>query len=105
MLTDDSRTTTQQLMHTASGLTLAMSRFTPEVLPDTDRVGLDTACEPQDRPARIASTSIEVTVPGLPPERAPGLLAVVRHCTVKNTLDNPPDGSVSPNASGKAGTS
>nr|WP_188309015.1 OsmC family protein [Streptomyces sp. CBMA123] len=51
----------------------------------------------QDRPARIATVSIEVTAPGLPPEQAPGLLAVVRHCTVKNTLDHPPEVTVSLN--------
>ncbi|MFE5587585.1 OsmC family protein [Kitasatospora sp. NPDC056531] len=217
MLTDDSRTTTQQLMHTACGRTLAVSRFTPAVLPDTGRIVLDTRCEPYDttqvwislttaearqlagmllrqaaaverprtlrpgridvdpvagdlyavdirshalavdqpvqagggdaaptpvelcaaalasctahyagsyldrhglsrtglhvtadytmahnRPARIASVSIEVTAPGLPPERAPGLLAVVRHCTVKNTLDNPPDVTFSLNGTGRA---
>ncbi|MQS17156.1 OsmC family protein [Streptomyces kaniharaensis] len=56
----------------------------------------------RDRPARIASVSIEVTAPSLPPERAPGLLAVIRHCTVKNTLDNPPDVTVSLNDTGEA---
>ncbi|WBP84902.1 OsmC family protein [Kitasatospora cathayae] len=220
MLTDEPRTTTQQLMHTACGRTLAVSRFTPEVLPDSGRVVLDTLCEPydtdqvwvsltpaearqlagmllrqaaavdrprtarpgrievdpvagdlyaigvrshslavdqptdaggadaaptpvelcasalasctahyaggyldrhdlsrgglhvsadytmaQDRPARIASVSIEVTAPGLPPEREAGLLAVVRHCTVKNTLDRPPDVRVSLNGIRRAGAS
>ncbi|MGW2248728.1 OsmC family protein [Kitasatospora sp. NPDC001660] len=215
MLTDDTRTTTQQLLHTAGGRTIAVSRFAPEALPDTGRVILDTDCEPydtdevwasltpaearrlagmllrqaaaverphalrpgrievdpvagdlyaidlrshalavdqplqsgggdaaptpvelcasalasctahyaggyldrhglgraglhvtadytmaEDRPARIASVSVEITVPGLPPERAPGLLAVVHHCTVKNTLDNPPAVTVSLNGGG-----
>ncbi|MEU1283467.1 OsmC family protein [Kitasatospora sp. NPDC005856] len=210
MLTDESRTATQQLLHTAAGRTVSVSRFAPEVLPDTGRVVLDTACEPydtdqawtaltadearrlagmllrqaavvgrphaprpgridvdpvdgdlyaidirshalavdqpldaggadtaptpvelcasalasctahyaggyldrhglsrdglhvtadytmaRDHPARISSVSIEVAVPGLPPERAPGLLAVIRRCTVKNTLDRPPDVTVS----------
>ncbi|MFH9347958.1 OsmC family protein [Kitasatospora sp. NPDC017646] len=217
MLTDEPRTTTQQLMHTACGRTLAVSRFPPEVLPDSGRVVLDTLCEPydtgqvwisltpaearhlagmllrqaaavdhprapcpgrievdpvagdlyaigvrshalavdqpvdaggadsaptpvelcasalasctahyaggyldrhglgrdglhvtadytmaQDRPARIASVSIEVTAPDLPPEREAGLLAVVRHCTVKNTLDHPPDVRVSLNGTRRA---
>ncbi|MET8629166.1 OsmC family protein [Kitasatospora sp. NPDC004669] len=220
MLTDDSRTTTQQLMHTAAGRTLAVSRYAPEVLPDSGRIVLDTALEPydanqvwislapaearllagmllrqaaalerpqaprpgrievdpvagdlyaigirshaltvdqpvdagggdaaptpvelcasalasctahyaggyldrhglnreglhvtadyimaQDRPARIASVSIEVTAPGLPPEREAGLLAVIRHCTVKNTLDNPPDVRVSLNGTPTGGAS
>lgn len=210
MFTDESRTATQQLLHTAAGRTVAVSRFAQEVLPDTGRVVLDTACEPydtdqvwipltpgearrlagmllrqaaavgrphalrpgridvdpvdgdlyaidirshalavdqpldaggadaaptpvelcasalasctahyaggyldrhglsrdglhvtadytmaRDRPARIASVAIEVAAPGLPPERAPGLLAAVRRCTVKNTLDRPPDVTVS----------
>ncbi|WP_331744015.1 OsmC family protein [Kitasatospora sp. NBC_01300] len=212
MLTDDFRTATQQLMYTASGRTVAVSRFTPEVLPDTGRVVLDTVRKPydtgevwisltpaearelagmllrqaaavdrpqslrpgrievdpvagdlyavgarshtvtvdqpvragggdaaptpvelcasalasctahyaggyldrhhlsrdglritadytmaQDGPARIASVSIEITAPSLPPDRAPGLLAVVRHCPVKNTFDHPPNVTVSLN--------
>ncbi|MFD8703406.1 OsmC family protein [Kitasatospora sp. NPDC059648] len=220
MLTDEPRTTTQQLMRTASGRTLAVSRFTPEVLPDTGRIVLDTLCEPydtdqvwvsltpaearqlagmllrqaaavdrprparpgrievdpvagdlyaigvrshaltvdqpveaggadsaptpvelcasalasctahyaagylgrhglsrdglhvtadytmaQDRPARIAAVSIEVTAPGLPPEREAGLLAVVRHCTVRNTLDHPPVVEVSLDGARRAGPS
>ncbi|MGW7445701.1 OsmC family protein [Kitasatospora sp. NPDC054795] len=215
MPTHDSHTATQQLMHTATGRTIAVSRYFPEVLPDTGRVVLDTACEPydtddvwalltptearqlagmllrqaaaverpgippagrivvdpverdtyaigirshalsvdqpidagggdsaptpvelcaaalasctahyagsyldrhnlsrdglrvtadytmaQDRPARIASVSIEVTAPSLPPERAAGLLAVVGHCTVKNTLNHPPEVTVSLNSTG-----
>ncbi|MFD5465662.1 OsmC family protein [Kitasatospora sp. NPDC127059] len=218
MLTDDSRTITQQLMHTVSGRTIGVSRYTPEVLPDTGRVVLDTACEPydtdqvwasltpaearrlagmllrqaaavdrpgatragrievdpvagdlyaiglrshalavdqpleagggdaaptpvelcasalasctahyaggyldrhgisreglrvtadftmaQDRPARIAAVSIEVTAPGLPPAREAGLLAVVRHCTVKNTLEHPPHVTVTIGGSSRPG--
>ncbi|MEU8511093.1 OsmC family protein [Kitasatospora sp. NPDC048722] len=216
MLTDDTRTTTQQLMRTACGRTIAVSRFAPEVLPGTGRVILDTPCEPydtdevwasltpaearqlagmlmrqaaaverpgalrpgrievdpvagdlyaidlrshalavdqpvqagggdaaptpvelcasalasctahyaggyldrhglsraglhvtadytmaEDRPARIASVAIEVTAPALPPELTAGLLAVVRHCTVKNTLDHPPTVTVSLNRTGE----
>ncbi|MEV7358848.1 CBS domain-containing protein [Kitasatospora sp. NPDC091276] len=48
MLTDDARTATQQLMHTTSGRTVAVSRFIPEVLPDTGRVVLDTVRKPYD---------------------------------------------------------
>ncbi|MFI8454625.1 OsmC family protein [Kitasatospora sp. NPDC085464] len=217
MLTHESRTATQQLLHTATGRTVSVSRHTPAAPPDTGHVVLDTAREPhdadrlrisltpaearhlagtllrhaaaverppalrpgridvdpvagdlyaigirshvlavdqpldaggtdsaptpvelcaaalascaahyaggyldrhglsrdglhvtgdhtmsQDRPARIASVSIEVTAPGLPPGRAPGLLAVVRHCTVKNTLDRPPDVTVSLSSTRKA---
>ncbi|MBO1414084.1 OsmC family protein [Streptomyces sp. FH025] len=55
----------------------------------------------QDRPARIASVSIEVTAPGLPPELEAGLLAVVRHCAVKNTLDHPPEVEISLDGAGR----
>ncbi len=220
MLTDDSRTTTQLLLHTATGRTIAVSHYTPAVLSDTGRIILDTTLEPydpdqvwisltrgearqlagmllrqaaavdrplapragrieidpvagdlyavgvrshalavgqpldaggadtaptpvelcastlasctahytggyldrhgfsrdglhvtagftvsQDRPARIASVSVEITALGLPPDREAGLLAVVRHCTVKNTLDHPPAVRVSLNGSPKASAS
>ncbi|MEU6238973.1 OsmC family protein [Kitasatospora sp. NPDC047058] len=221
MLTDDSLTATRQLMHTADGRSVAVSRSTPEALPDTTgHVVLDTVCEPEDtaavrttltpaearvlagillrqaaaverpralepgrvevdpvggdlyaidvrshvlavdqpagdgggdaaptpvelcasalascaahyagryldrhglsrdglrvtadytmardRAARIASVSVDVTVPGLPLERESALLAVVRHCTVKNTLDDPPEVRTCLNGSARAGTS
>jgi putative redox protein len=44
-----------------------------------------------DRPARVSSVSIGIQPPvGLPPERAAGLLAVARHCTVHNSLGGRP---------------
>lgn len=44
------------------------------------------------RPARVARVQLEISVPrGLPPERRDGLLAVASHCTVHNTLEDPPD--------------
>lgn len=44
-----------------------------------------------DRPARVASVDVRLTVPGLPAERADALLAVARHCTVHNTLAQQPE--------------
>ncbi|MGW6316562.1 OsmC family protein [Streptomyces sp. NPDC055099] len=44
-----------------------------------------------DRPARVASVALRVNAPGVPPERVAGLLAVVQHCTVHNSLEHPPD--------------
>ena len=45
-----------------------------------------------DRPARVRSVTITVKVPtGLPESRWPAFEAVVRHCTVHNTLHNPPE--------------
>jgi putative redox protein len=44
-----------------------------------------------DRPARVASIRLTVTVPAsLPAARWPALHAVVSHCTVHNTLASPP---------------
>ncbi|SDN08243.1 Uncharacterized OsmC-related protein [Streptomyces wuyuanensis] len=43
-----------------------------------------------DRPARVATLTVDVHVPELPPARAGALEAVASHCTVKNTLQLPP---------------
>ncbi len=52
-------------------------------------VGYVTA---DDRPARVAAVRLTVRVPAdLPAERRPALQAVVSHCTVHNSLTNPPD--------------
>ncbi|MFY1649856.1 OsmC family protein [Solwaraspora sp. WMMB762] len=45
-----------------------------------------------DRPARVAAVRIELSVPdGLPAGRRAALLAVAAHCTVHNTLLDPPE--------------
>lgn len=45
-----------------------------------------------DRPARVSAIRISVKVPtDLPEDRWPALAAVVSHCTVHNTLHNPPE--------------
>jgi len=44
-----------------------------------------------DRPARVSDIRLTVRVPaGLPAERRPALHAVVKHCTVHNTLVTEP---------------
>ncbi len=44
-----------------------------------------------DRPARVGSVSVGIKVPaGLPDARRQALLAVASHCTVHNTLRQPP---------------
>jgi uncharacterized OsmC-like protein len=44
-----------------------------------------------DSPARVVSVSVTITPPvGLSPSRTAGLLAVASHCTVQNTLRQPP---------------
>lgn len=47
-----------------------------------------------DRPPRVASIALRLTVPALTPERAESLLAVVSHCTVHITLGQPPELSI-----------
>jgi putative redox protein len=48
-----------------------------------------------DRPARVAAVRILVSTPdGLPETRRAGLLAVASHCTVHNTLEQPPPVSI-----------
>ncbi len=44
-----------------------------------------------DRPAGVGSVSVGIKVPaGLPDARRQALLAVASHCTVHNTLRQPP---------------
>ncbi|MCX4510673.1 OsmC family protein [Streptomyces sp. NBC_01619] len=54
------------------------------------RIGADYTMA-SERPARVASLSISVDVPELPQSRAAAMHAVISHCTVKNTLETPPD--------------
>lgn len=45
-----------------------------------------------DRPARVASLRLVIAPPPeLPEQRRAGLLAVASHCTVHNTLQQPPE--------------
>jgi putative redox protein len=45
-----------------------------------------------DRPARVGGVRLTIGVPGgIPPSREAALLAVASHCTVHNTLRQPPD--------------
>jgi putative redox protein len=57
--------------------------------------GLAVECSPTmavDRPARVVSMDVRVTLPrGVPSHRMPGLRAVVEHCTVHNSLRHPPE--------------
>jgi putative redox protein len=63
-----------------------------------DRAGLRTHAEfdlATDRPARVAAIRITVQTPdGFPATRLPALAAVASHCTVHNTLANPPEVTV-----------
>jgi putative redox protein len=45
-----------------------------------------------DRPARVGALRLTIQVPGgIPPRRQAALLAVASHCTVHNTLRQPPE--------------
>jgi uncharacterized OsmC-like protein len=61
---------------------------------DIDPAGLAVEADwtmATDRPARIASIDVRVIAPpALPAEREAALLAMASHCTVHNTLDQPP---------------
>jgi uncharacterized OsmC-like protein len=47
------------------------------------------------RPARVASIRVEISLPdGVPVQRRDALLAVASHCTVHNSLDQPPQVTV-----------
>jgi putative redox protein len=63
-----------------------------------DRAGLRAHAEfdlASDRPARVAAIRITVQPPeGFPAERLPALTAVASHCTVHNTLTDPPEVTV-----------
>lgn len=57
--------------------------------------GLTVECSfafAEDRPARVGKVAIAVHLPeGFPEERRAALLAVVEHCTVHNSLRQPPE--------------
>jgi putative redox protein len=60
--------------------------------------GLAVQCEfsfAADRPARVSAVDLSVTLPGgFPEERRAGLMAVVEHCTVHNSIRQPPEISI-----------
>jgi putative redox protein len=48
-----------------------------------------------DRPARVSSIALGIRLPeGFPEERRTGLLAVVEHCTVHNSIKQTPEISI-----------
>lgn len=61
----------------------------------TDGLAVTATFTMADRPARVGDIKVELTVPdGVPEERRSALLAVATHCTVHNTLAQPPDVSI-----------
>jgi uncharacterized OsmC-like protein len=69
----------------------AGSYLTRHGLPSDDLVVDGDFVTATDAPARITSLSVSITPPAdLPDNRRAGLLAVARHCTVHNTIRQPP---------------
>ena len=61
----------------------------------TEGMTVDAAFTMADRPARVGEINVSIDLPqGLPDERKAGLLAVASHCTVHNTLEDPPEVSI-----------
>jgi putative redox protein len=61
---------------------------------DIDPAGLDVTAGYAigGRPARVTELALRITPPAaLPPERRDAFLAVASHCTVHNTLADPPE--------------
>jgi uncharacterized OsmC-like protein len=60
---------------------------------DLDPTGLVVECDfgfSQDGPARVREIRIAVTAPGLPEGRREPFARVLEHCTVHNSLVQPP---------------
>jgi putative redox protein len=56
----------------------------------SDGLAVSTSYRLAHRPARVEEVRITLRVPGLPEGRRDALLAVARHCTVHNSLEQPP---------------
>ncbi|QYC38162.1 OsmC-like protein [Nonomuraea coxensis DSM 45129] len=64
---------------------------------DLPRDGLRVTAEfamAADRPARVGEIRVRLSAPGVPEQRRAALLAVASHCTVHNTLQQPPEVTV-----------
>jgi putative redox protein len=58
----------------------------------TEGLAVDASFHLGARPARVDRIEVALTVPdGVPAERRDALLAVASHCTVHNSLADPPD--------------
>ena len=57
----------------------------------TEGLGVTATYLMASRPARVSEIAVDIDLPeNVPSERREGLLAVASHCTVHNTLDDPP---------------
>jgi len=61
----------------------------------TEQLAVSATFSMAERPARVGRVTVSLTVPdGVPEERRAALLAVASHCTVHNTLEQPPEVSI-----------
>jgi uncharacterized OsmC-like protein len=57
----------------------------------TEGMSVDATFTMGDRPARVSEVNVSIELPrGVPKERRAALVAVASHCTVHNTLEDPP---------------
>jgi uncharacterized OsmC-like protein len=78
-----------------SGLAACVGFFAERFLRrhDLDPTGLVIECDfdfSEERPARVREIQIAVTAPGLPEARREAFARVIEHCTVHNSLVQPP---------------
>lgn len=58
----------------------------------TDGLSITAKFAMGERPARVAEIGLSIQLPaGVPEARRAPLLAVASHCTVRNTLEHPPE--------------
>jgi uncharacterized OsmC-like protein len=57
----------------------------------SDGLAVDAMYAMAGNPSRVATITVSITPPAfLPDDRIPALMAVASHCTVHNTLEDPP---------------
>lgn len=61
----------------------------------TEGLTVDAEFTMAERPARVGEVRVSIDLPdGVPVERKGALLAVASHCTVHNSLEDPPEVSI-----------
>jgi putative redox protein len=61
----------------------------------TEGLTVDAEFTMAERPARVGEVHVSIDLPeGVPVERTGALLAVASHCTVHNSLEDPPEVSI-----------
>ncbi len=75
----------------ASCVAFYVRRFLARHCLPTDGLAVEARFSMAERPARVGRVDLAIDLPdGVPDERRAALLAVASHCTVHNTLDDPP---------------